>query len=86
MSKCACMQACNRHMQALHDWHACMVGMHACAPEEATADVGAACGAERGVISTEEARAPRGRECGGSSGAEHEQQRQHGAHSKGGLF
>jgi hypothetical protein len=86
MSKCACMQACNRHMHALHDWHACMVGMHACAPEEATADVGAACGAERGVISTEEARAPRGRECGGGSGAEHEQQRQHGAHSKGGLF
>ena len=52
-----------------------MVSMHACAPDEATADVGTARGAERGVVSAEEARAPRGRERGGGSGAEHEQQR-----------
>ena len=63
-----------------------MVSMHACAPDEATADVGTARGAERGVVSAEEARAPRGRERGGGSGAKHEQQRQHGAHPKGGLL
>ena len=72
---CVRMQACSIHMLALHGWHACTVGVHACAPCEATTDVGAASGAERGVVSAEEARAPCGRERGGGSGAEHEQQR-----------
>ena len=70
----------------VHAWRACTNGLQACAPDEATADVGAARSAEGGVVTTEQARAPRGRERGDGGGAEHEQQRQHGAHSKGGLL